>query len=149
MAYIVIEYQDGIHQYDSDYNPITTWNDKYCAWIINEEYENDNIDWQAEGEYGITEFPCGITLAEAKEMEPDADNYPVIQVTWMWDKVGYFKQFDQLPKDDMSYSKTWEYLDYSKEQAIELLGKYCDFNKHSYLTNVKYNNEVIFDGRLE
>lgn len=33
--YIVIKSQDGIHQYDSDYNPITTWSDKYCDFNKN------------------------------------------------------------------------------------------------------------------
>ena len=147
MAYIRIEHQDSVHHYDADYHPITTWNDKYCEWIINEEYEDDKIDWQTD-ENGITEFPRGVTMAYAKESQPNADNYPVIQVTWIWDEEGYVKQFGQMPEGNLTYSKTWEYLDYSEEKAIERLGKYCDFNKHAIRTVVKYNNDLIFDGKL-
>ena len=147
MAYIRIEYQDGTHQYDADYNPITTWNSKYCEWIINEEYENDEIDWQKDAN-GITEFPRGVTMAYAKESQPNADNYPVIQVTWIWDEEGYVKQFGQMPEGNLAYSKTWEYLDYSEEKAIGQLVKYCDFNKYAICIIVKYNNKVIFDGKL-
>ena len=139
MAYIRIEYQDGFHQYDEDFNPITTWNPKYCEWIINEEYENDEIDWQKD-ENGITEFPRGVTMAYAKESQPNADNYPVIDVFWIWDK--------ETPQGNLAYNKHWDYLDYSKEKAVEQLVKYCDFNKYAVRTVVKYNNEVIFDGKL-
>ena len=147
MAHIRIEHQDGTHQYDKDYNPITTWNPKYCEWIINKEYENDEIDWQ-EDENGITEFPRGVTMAYAKESQPNADNYPVIQATWIWDEAGYMKQFGQMPEGNLAYSKTWEYLDYSEDVAIESLGRYCGFNKHASRTVIKYNDKVIFDDKL-
>lgn len=46
---IQIKYQDAFHQYDSNYNPITTWDDESKEWVVNTEYEeahkHNEIDW--------------------------------------------------------------------------------------------------------
>jgi hypothetical protein len=55
---IKIKYQDDIHQYDEDDRPITTWDNKKGFWIINSEYENEDIDWWGED----NDFPKGVKL---------------------------------------------------------------------------------------
>ena len=83
-------------------------------------------------------------------MQPNADNYPDITVTWYWDKDGYIKQFKENPQTVFySTTKCWKYLDYTKEKAIKQLGTYCDFNKYAHRTRVNYNGETIFDGKLD
>jgi hypothetical protein len=147
---IKIVRQDSIHQYNSNGDAITTWNKKYCCWIINKEYENEIIDWQAD-ENGITEFPGGVTEEEFRRDYPDIDKYPDIHVTWYWDRDGYFKAFSEYPKDGVMLTCTryWGYLNYSESEAIERLGHYCKFNKFSYRTVITYNNTVIHDGELK
>lgn len=56
---IQIRYQDAFHQYDGNYNPITSWDDSLKEWVVNAEYEeaykHNEIDW------GSTyNFPRGI-----------------------------------------------------------------------------------------
>lgn len=140
-----IEYQDNIHQYDSYGNPVTTWNEKYCEWIINEGYESDDIDWQPDSN-GITEFPRGVTMADAKKSQPNADNYPVIQVTWEWDESGYIREFHEKPRHPslMSVTRTWEYLDYTEEMAKKI-ASYCGWDKTAKKVVIKYNNKIIYD----
>lgn len=148
---IQIVSQDGVHQYDKNGNAITTWNEKYCGWVINSEYENETIDWQ-DDENGISEFPRGATESYFKELYPNADNYPDIIVTWYWDEDGYIKAFHEKPtKADacLQCTRDWRYLDYTKEKAIKLLGTYCNFNKYAYRTKIVYNREIIFDGKLD
>lgn len=141
--------QDAFNQYDEDGNAITTWNNKYCGWVINREYESDTIDWQ-DNENGISEFPRGATEAYYKELYPNADKFPVIKVTWHWDEEGYIKAFKTQPTGDWrSYTNSWEYLDYSEDRAIKLLGHYCNFNKYAFKTEVVYNGKTIFEGKLE
>lgn len=138
---------DGIHQYDKDGNAITTWDSKYCGWVINKEYEDCHIDW-IEDENGITEFPRGATKSYFEKLYPNAYNNPVITVTWYWDKDGYEKFFrERLDQENMSYSKTWEHLNYDKEKALNL-GNYCKFNKEAYRVVISYNGSVIFDGKI-
>ncbi len=148
---IKIVSQDSEHQYDSEGNAITTWNEKYCGWVINSEFEDDIIDWQDDIN-GISEFPCGATEAHFKELYPNAENYPDIDVTWFWDEEGYIKAFHEKPTradSSLQCSRSWGYLDYTEEKAIELLGHYCDFNKFAYRTWIIYNGKTIFDGILE
>lgn len=56
-----IKYQDAFHQYDANYNPITTWDSEKCEWIVNPEYEDayyhNEIDWYGKD----NDFPRGIT----------------------------------------------------------------------------------------
>ena len=147
---ITITSQDGEHQYDEQGRAITTWNEKYCSWIINPEFENDIINWQ-DDENGISEFPRGCTKAHYLEMFPGADNYPDIEVTWYWDEAGYEKAFNTKPKpgDLLCCDREWGYIDLTEEDAIRRLGHYCDFNKYAYRTVVKYNNKIIYDGKLD
>lgn len=64
---IQIKYQDAFHQYDSEYNPITTWDNEKCEWIVNAEYEdvyyNNEIDWSGNN----NNFPRGITKNHCNE----------------------------------------------------------------------------------
>lgn len=143
--------QDGSGQYDQNHNQITEWNNKYCSWVVlpeyEEAYENGEIDW-----WGIdNDFPGGQTMKELQEQYPDADSWPTISVKWYWTEDGYFQEFHKKPKSEyqLDYSKLWEYLNYTKEEAIEKLGRYCNFNKNAYRTVIWYNGETIFDGRLE
>lgn len=143
--------QDGIHQYDANGNAITTWNEKYCGWVINSEYENDTIDWQDDAN-GISEFPRGAIEAYFKELYPNADNYPDIVVTWYWDEDGYIKAFKEKPTradSSLQCTRNWGFLNYSKDKAIKNLGHYCDFNKYAKRTKITYNGETIFDGKLD
>lgn len=147
---IKIDGWDGVNQFDEDGNAITEWNEKYCAWVVLPEYEeaykNGEIDWWGED----NDFPSGLTLEELKKLYPNAENYPDITVIWTWDKDGYRKEFHEpLKTETTSYCRSWGYLDYSKEEAIELVGKYCDWNITAFNTTVIYNGETIFDGKLD
>jgi hypothetical protein len=90
-------------------------------------------------------------MAELQAQYPDADTWPVIGVTWFWNEDGYIREFHKKPKANtpMTYYNSWEYLNYTKEEAIEKLGRYCKFNETAYRVIVKYNSETIFDGKLE
>ena len=151
MKTIFIKYQDAQGQYDEDYNQITEWNDKYCSWVVLPEYEeaynNGEIDWWGDD----NDFPSGETMAELQAQYPDADTWPVIGVTWFWDEEGYIREFHEKPNTNipMTYYNSWEYLNYTKDEAIEKLGRYCKFNETAYRVIVKYNTETIFDGKLE
>jgi hypothetical protein len=151
MKTIFIDYQTGTGQYDTEGRQITEWSDKYCAWIVLPEYEeaynNGEIDWWGED----NDFPAGETLTELKKEYPNADEWPTIIVTWYWEPEGYLKQFKVNPssKEVLTYSNSWGYLNYTKEQAIKLCGTYCRFNKYATRVNIKYNNEIIFDGKLD
>ena len=151
MKTIFIKYQDAQGQYDEDYNQITEWNDKYCSWVVFPEYEdaynNGEIDWWGDD----NDFPSGETMAELQVQYPDADTWPVIGVIWFWNEEGYIRQFHEKPKVNapITYYNSWEYLNYTKEEAIEKLGRYCKFNETAYRVIVKYNSETIFDGKLE
>ena len=141
---------DGVNQFDEDGNAITEWNEKYCAWVVLPEYEeaykNGEIDWWGED----NDFPSGLSLEELKKLYPNADNNPDITVIWTWDKDGYRKEFHEpLDTETTFCCRSWGYLDYSKEEAIELVGKYCDWNVTAFNTKVIYNGETIFDGKLD
>lgn len=154
---IIIKSQTAVHQYDDQGRIITTWDNKKCSWIVNTEFENEDIDWYGKD----SDFPAGYTLAEYIEQNPNWDKMPNIIVTWTWnDKETCIRAFGQPHSfgerpdywDKVKYpytaSKDWGYLDYSKETAIEQLGKYCNFHIHADKTIIKYNNEIIFEGKL-
>lgn len=147
---IKITYQDGSGQYDQSGNQITEWNDRYCSWVVLSEYEDayyrEEIDW-----WGMdNDFPSGQTMKELQELYPNANSWPIIDVRWFWTEEGYIKEFHEKPKDksQLSYERRWEYLDYTKEKAIEFLGKYCGFNNNAERVVIKYNYKIIFDGKL-
>jgi hypothetical protein len=75
---IKIVRQDGEHQYDELNRTITTWDHKKCAWIVNPEFDNDEIDWYGED----SDFPAGCTLKEYLLQYPNWDKMPNIKVTW-------------------------------------------------------------------
>ena len=146
---IHIKSQDSLHQYDEFDNPITTWDDKKCAWIVEPEYEEEEIAWWGED----NDFPRGLTLKEFEEENPGWDKIPDISVTWTWSEDGYKKQFMDwynypLPVFPVICTRDWGYIDYSEEEAIEFLGKYCKWNIYSDKVEIKYNNKLIFSGKL-
>jgi hypothetical protein len=147
---ITIVSQDGEHQYDENGRAITSWNEKYCSWIINPEYETEIIDWQDDMN-GISKFPRGCTKAHYLELFPGADNYPDIEVTWHWNEEGYEKAFNEKPKpgEILRCTRDWGYINVNEKDAIKRFGHYCDFNKYAYRVIVKYNKKTIFDGKLE
>jgi len=146
---IRIAWQDAEHQYDELGREITTWNEKYCGWVINPEYERKKIDWQ-EDENGITEFPRGMTRKEFEDLCPGADGYPDISVEWKWDEDGYQQAFHEHPMQEITTCyRSWGYLNYSPEEAIECLGRYCNFHIYAFEVIVKYNDEVIYSGELQ
>lgn len=141
--------QDGEHQYDTYGNAITTWDSKKCSWIVEPEYENDKIDWWGDD----NDFPAGYTLAEYEEMFPNWREMPDIEVTWTWDEEGYKKQFPDwrkyhIPSFPNTCYRSWGHIEFSEQEAIERLGKYCNFNKFSN-TKVIYNGKEIFNGKLD
>lgn len=141
--------QDNIHQYDEYGNPITTWDDKKCAWIVNPEYEDEDIDWWGED----NDFPQGVTLKEYEEQHPNWASMPDIEVTWTWSEENYKKQFPDwhrfpLPSFPTSCTRSWGYIDMSEEEAIERLGHYCNFNKHADNVEITYNGKIIHNNKL-
>ena len=148
---IKIVAQDAEHQYDELGRAITEWNEKYCGWVILEEFEHETIDWQ-DNENGISEFPRGGTKAYFEEICPGAENYPDIDVVWTWDHDGYKNMFHEdfnNGGDTIACVRSWGYLNYDEETAIKLLGHYCDFNKYALTTKITYNGKTIFNGKLE
>lgn len=145
---IRITWQGGFHQYDKYGNEITTWDEKKCAWIVNPEYENEDIDWWGED----NDFPAGCTLAEYEKDHPNWRDIPDIEVRWTWDEEGWKKQFPDWRKYSIPFFpntcyRSWGYIEYSEQEAIERLGRYCNFNQFAN-TKVIYNGRVIFNGKL-
>ena len=153
---IKIVSQDAFQQYDELGNAITYWDAKKCSWIVNTEYEEEEIDWYGED----SDFPAGCTLAEYESQHPDWKSIPDISVTWTWNtkqrmqaslgrptSIGEYEWYDKQTFP-YSQSKYWGDIECTKEEAIERFGKYCGFNKGADKTVVKYNNEIIFEGNL-
>lgn len=148
--------QSAIHQYDENGRAITTWDSKKCSWIVNEEFENEDIDWWGED----NDFPAGTTLKEFLRNNPNWDKIPDISVTWTWEtkedmmkclgRPTSIQEIEWYAKEKFpnSTTRSWGYIDAPKETAVESFGKYCGFNKFSN-TKVSYNGEVIFEGKLE
>lgn len=145
--------QSATHQFDEDSRAITTWDGKKCSWIVNEEFENDHIDWWGDD----NDFPRGCTLAEFLVQHPDWDKNPDIVATWTWNTKESYRKFGGHPSsfgaasdyyDKLTYpflvSREWGYLDYDKEEAIHL-ASYCDFDKKSDHVKLVYNGEVLID----
>ena len=147
---ITITSQDGEHQYDDQGRAITTWNEKYCSWIINPEYEREIIDWQ-DNENGISEFPRGCTKEHYLELFPGADNYPDVEVTWFWNEEGYSKAFKTKlePGKIRQCTRYWGHINLTEEDAIRRMGHYCNFHKYAYRVKINYNNKIIHDGKLD
>jgi len=150
---IRIKSQDGIHQYDSGGRAITTWDSKKCAWIVNPEFENEDIDWWGDD----NDFPGGYTLSEFIENNPDWDKKPDISVTWTWNTKESYKRFGGHPSsfgaesdyyDKLTYpfsvTREWGYLDYDENEALKL-ASYCDFDKKSDSVKVVYNGKVLLE----
>lgn len=154
---IKITSQDGLHQYDEGGNAITTWDAKKCAWIVNQEFEEAEIDWWGED----NDFPGGYTLKEYLESNPNWDKNPDISVTWFWNTKEtcievfgrphtFGEAWDYWDKKQYPYqaSRSWGYLDYTPTEAIQQLGRYCSFNRRADRVVVTYNGKVIYDGKL-
>jgi len=142
---IRITSQSATNQYDENGKEITTWDDKKCAWIVNKEFEREEIDWWGNN----NDFPAGQTLAQFVANNPDWDKMPDIQVIWIWTKEEYWKAFkSNIDTAVISAKRTWGYLDYTEEQAIQELGRYADFHKFAGTVQVQYNNKLIFNGKL-
>ena len=148
---------DGVHQYDSKGRAITTWDKKKCSWIVNPEFEDDNIDWYGEH----SDFPAGYTLKEYKENFPDWDKKPDIVVTWTWkDKASAIAAFGQphtfgessdywdKKEFPMTATREWGYIDEPEETTVERFGKYCNWHIHASNVRVLYNGKEIFNGKL-
>lgn len=146
---IHITWQDADGQYDDEGRMIAEWNEKLCSWIVCKEFEEayykGEIDWWGED----NDFPGACTEKEYLEMFPGAYDYPDIMVSWTWDDEGYYKEFQEHTKEDVTHSNSWRHLNYTKEEAINRTGKYCKFNKYAKNVKVYYNGEKIFDGVLE
>lgn len=128
--------QDTFHQYDEDGNAITTWDNIKCVWIVEPKFEKDIIDWDL--------FQKGITLEKFKEQNPNWDKKPVIVVEWTYNEESFKKAFPGHP-----FSKTivrdWNYINYSKEEAILRLGKYAGFYKYADNVRITYDGKEIFN----
>jgi len=155
---IRIKSQDGSHQYDGEGRAITTWDHKKCAWIVNEEFENEKIDWWGND----NDFPGGCTLEQFEANTPDWDKKPDISVSWYWnDKATCLRafgsphtfgaDFDYWEKQRYPYQhhKNWGYLDYKEDEVVEALGKFADHHRHASRVIVKYNGKVLHDGPLK
>lgn len=155
---IKIKSTDALYQYDEDGRAITTWDAKKCSWIINAEFENEEIDWWGKD----NDFPRASKLANFIEQNPNWDKIPDIQVTWTWNtentcitafgspsSFGARYDYWRKMKYPYTHSSHWGYIEYTEEEAIESLGKYCDFHKHADNTRVLYNNKEIFNGKLK
>ena len=155
---IQIVLQDSTHQYDSEGNAITTWDAKKCCWIVNAEFENEQINWYGKD----SDFPAGCTLAEYINNNPGWDKFPDIDVTWYWnDKATCIRAFglphtfgqssDYWDKQQYPYTahRNWGYIDEPENTTIERFGKHCNFHKYADRTVVNYNGKVLFDGKLQ
>lgn len=154
---IRIKSQSSDHQYDAEGRAITTWDHKKCSWIVNPEFENEEIDWYGED----SDFPAGTTLARYIQDHPNWDKMPDIHVTWYWnDKATCIKAFglphtfgqqsDYWDKQRYPYSasRSWGDIDEPEKSTVERFGKYCSFHKDADRTVVQYNGKVLFDGKL-
>ena len=154
---IRIKSQSGTNQYDDSGRAITEWHGKKGAWIVLPEFEKENIDW-----YGTdSDFPGGYTLKEYEDQHPNWEKLPDISVAWYWnDKETCIKAFG-LPHtfgeksnfwDKQLYPyhgiRSWGDIDAKKEDVVKRFGTYCSFHLHADRVIVKYNSEVLLDGKL-
>ena len=154
---IKIKSQSATNQYDEEENSITTWDYKKCSWIVNAEYDDEEINWWGEN----NDFPAGTTLERFIQDNPNWDKKPDVVVTWIWNTAeSYEKAFgspssfgqsaDYYQKQSypMSCTRSWGYLDYGEKEAVDRLGKYCGFHEKADKTIVRYNHKIIFEGKL-
>lgn len=150
-----IAYQDSRHQYDEYNNSITTWDSKKCAWIVNKEFEREEIDWWGKD----NDFPTGLTLEEFEKNNPDWAKLPDIVVTWTWNTkeayrnafgspFSFGESFDYYDKQEypQKHTKQWGYIECSEEDAVERFAGFADHNKHADDVTVMYNGKLIFNG---
>lgn len=155
---IQIKSQDGSHQYDENGRAITTWDAKKCTWLVNKEFENQEIDWWGHD----NDFPRGETLDHFLENNPNWDKKPDIVVTWYWNTKEQYEKMGGHPSsfgqsydyyEKLSYPQTctrdWGYIDCPKEEVVKRFANYADFHKHADRVVVKYNGETLFDGKYE
>lgn len=151
---VKINRQDACHQYDEEGRAITTWDEKKCSWIVEPEFEDEEIDWYGKD----SDFPAGCTLKEYISIHPNWDKTPDIKVEWTWNTketcinaLGSYHEFKKWYDNNVypfTHSKCWGYINEPKETATERFGKYCDYHKHADNIRVLYNEEEIFNGKI-
>lgn len=154
---IKIKSTDVYHQYDKEGRAITTWDHKKCSWIINSEFEDEEIDFWGKD----NDFPAACKLADYIEENTNWEKLPNITVTWIWNTKDALMlscgrptstsewEWYNKAKFPFTDSRSWGYLNYTKEEAIEHLGCYCDFYKGADNTKITYDDEILFDGKLK
>ena len=155
---IRIASQSGTHQYDENGRAITTWDAKKCCWIVNSEFENEEIDWWGED----NDFPRGCTLEHFIKNNPNWDKMPDIKVTWTWNTKEQYEKMGGHPRsfgqshnyyDKLTYpqicTRDWGYIDCPKEEAVKRFADYAGFHKYADNVKVFYNSEKLFDGKYE
>jgi hypothetical protein len=150
---IRIKSQDALHQYDGIGRAITTWDGDRCAWIVNKEFEDAEIDW-----YGAnSDFPGGMTLKEYDELYPDFANNPNITITWKYESInalvktfGDRRYWEQNVKTfPYLITRNWNYFsrkDVPTFEAVLTHGSngfhgYAGFDKGADGIFVQYDNE--------
>lgn len=136
---IKIKSQDATSQYDEFGNVITRWDGYRCCWIVNEQYENDKIDW-----YGNdNDFPTGCTLEEFNKMNPNYESNPSIWLTVYFDEESYKRAFGTLRGyfDRFSYHRSWNNLDYDFEYTMKRIPQYLKSNCFATHIGVGWNRE--------
>lgn len=155
---IRIKSQDGLHQYDESGRSITTWDDKKCSWIVNPEFENEEIDWWGNN----NDFPAGCTLKRFEQDNPNWNKIPNISVTWTWDTKEDYERMGGPPHsfgqsfdyyDKLNYpqrcTRSWGYIECSKEDAVKRFANYANFHRFANKIEVYYNNELLFSGKYK
>lgn len=151
---IHIASQDSMHQYDENGNAITTWNDKCCNWIVNEEYEkafnNDEIDWWGND----NDFPRGCTMEYQIKNFGDPDKLPDITLIMEWETESDYRKmgpgFDYSKYNyPVTVTRNWGYINCTEEEAIERFVTNPDsyYNKIAIGSTdciLKYNEKVIY-----
>ncbi len=152
MEKIKIVSQCSSHQYDALGNIVTNWDNKKCAWIVVKNFENKEIDWWG----NENDFPAGYTLADYEKQYPNWDKLPDIKVTWAWNtketcikafgsphSFGKPSNYWDLQRYPYTHEQSWGYLDYTKEQAIDLRS-YANFDVYADGVTIEYNGEIIY-----
>ena len=148
---IQISAQDGMHQYDKRGRAITTWDDKKCNWIVNEQFADEEINWWGED----NDYPQGYTLAEFIVSHPDWESLPDIKVTWRWDtKESYKKSFGRDTNcNDLVFpqfhTRKWGYMNYTISEAVDLGKRYCGFARLADWTEISFNGESVWCGNYD
>lgn len=134
---IKITSQSSSGQYDEEGNQITEWNPKLCEWVVlpkyKADYDNNNIDWWGKD----NDFPAGATIEYFNTEYPNWESRPVISICMYFNPEGCKKAFpdenQSKYKNGFNYGRTWEYLDYSFKDAL---------NVKSYLQADKFAEQI-------